>query len=103
MLERSQKITRGNLAILEEWVAQEPLIDWVKPKSGTVTLLRYDLPIGSHDLCVRLVQEAGVLLTPGSAFGLDGYVRIGFANPTDALMQGLERVSAFLARVKSEG
>ena len=103
VLARSQSITRGNLAILEDWVTREPLIDWVKPLSGTVTLLRYDLPIGSHELCVRLVQEAGVLFTPGSAFGMEGYVRIGFANPTDALKQGLERVSAFLAKVKSEG
>ena len=80
VLARSQAITRENLKILEDWVAGEPLIEWVKPQSGTVTLLRYDLPIGSHDLCVRLVQEVGVLFTPGSAFGMEGYVRIGFAS-----------------------
>ncbi len=102
VLERSQAITRGNLAIVQDWVERESLIDWVKPKSGTVTLLRYDLPIGSHEFCVRLVQEAGVLFTPGSAFGMEGYVRIGFANPTEHLKQGLARVSEFLAKLKAE-
>ena len=98
LLARSQNITRRNLAILEEWVKNQPRINWVKPKSGTVTLLRYDLPIASHDLCVQLIRETGVLFTPGSAFGMEGYIRIGFANPTAALEVGLARVSDFLAR-----
>ena len=99
VLARSQAITRGNLAILENWVAGEPRIDWIKPASGTVTLLRYDLDTGSHELCERLVRETGVLFTPGSAFGMEGYVRIGFANPTEDLEEGLSRVSAFLRDV----
>lgn len=99
ILARSQQITRENLAILADWVASEPRIDWVKPRSGTVTLLRYDADIGSHEFCVRLMQEKGVLFTPGSAFDMEGYVRIGFANPTADLKAGLAKVSAFLTRL----
>ncbi len=98
VLERSQAITRGNLATLAAWVDSEPRISWVRPRSGTTTLLKYDLPIGSRDFCTRLLQDTGVMFTPGSAFGMEGYVRIGFANPPKTLKEGLARVSDFLAR-----
>lgn len=97
ILARSQKITRDNLAILADWVAGEEKITWVKPASGTVTLLHYDLPMPSHDFCVALLKETGVLLTPGSAFDMEGTLRIGFANPTADLQAGLARISQFLA------
>ncbi len=99
VLARSQRITRENLGLLENWVASEPRIDWVKPQSGTVTLLKYDAAIGSHDFCVRLMEEEGVLFTPGSVFDMEGYVRIGFANPKADLQAGLAKVSDFLARL----
>jgi len=98
ILERSKAITRENLAVLEQWVAGEPRISWVKPRSGTTTLLRYDLPLTSDEFCIRLVRETGVLFTPGSAFDMEGYVRIGFANTPAVLKQGLERVSDFISR-----
>jgi len=54
LLARSHSITRGNLAILEAWVDAEPLISWVKPRSGTTALLKYDLPQSSREFCVSL-------------------------------------------------
>ncbi|WP_166416730.1 aminotransferase [Cochlodiniinecator piscidefendens] len=98
VLTRSQAITRGNLVILEAWVAKEPKISWVKPRSGTTALLKYDLPMSSRDFCVALLKETGVMFTPGSALGVEGYVRIGYANGPDVLRAGLAKVSAFLAQ-----
>lgn len=98
ILSRSRQITRDNLAILEEWIAGEPLISWVKPKSGTTALLRYDLDMSSRDFCVTLLQEEGVMLTPGSAMDMEGWLRIGYTNPTGDLTAGLARMSAFLKR-----
>ncbi len=98
ILARSHRITRGNLAILADWVENEPLISWVKPQAGTTALLHYDLPIASRDLCVELLTETGVMFTPGSALGLEGCVRIGYANTPSILREGLDRVSAFLAQ-----
>ncbi len=99
VLGRSQTITRGNLAVLAEWVAQEPLMSWVKPKSGTTALLKFDLPMSSRDFCVALLKETGVMFTPGSALNMEGYVRIGYANNPTILNEGLKRVSAFLANL----
>jgi len=97
VLGRSQAITRGNLEILAEWVAEQPLITWVKPKSGTTALLKFDLPMTSREFCVALLNETGVMFTPGSALNMEGYVRIGYANSPSILKEGLKRVSTFLA------
>ncbi|WP_171178218.1 aminotransferase [Ruegeria sp. HKCCD8929] len=97
VLARSQRITRGNLGILDDWVEREPLISWVKPRSGTTALLKYDLPMPSRDFCVALLKETGVMFTPGSALGMEGYVRIGYANGPEILKEGLARVSEFLS------
>lgn len=96
ILARSHAITRRNLAVLAEWVAGEPLISWVKPKSGTTALLKYELPLTSQAFCVRLLERTGVMLTPGSAMDMEGYLRIGYANGEAVLREGLKRLSAFL-------
>jgi len=99
ILERSQKITRENLGILTDWVENEPLISWVRPRSGTTALLKYALDLPSHDFCVQLLEETGVMFTPGSAMDMEGYVRIGYANNSQVLREGLGRVSGFLAHL----
>ena len=37
------------------------------------------------------------MLTPGSALGMEGYLRIGYANHTEVLREGLRRFSDHLA------
>ena len=97
----SRRISRTNLAILSDWVEGEPLISWIKPKSGTTALLKYDLPMKSEDFCTRLLEQTGVMLTPGSAMDMEGYLRIGYCNGTDILREGLERMSGFLKELKA--
>lgn len=96
VLARSQQITRGNLAMLTEWIEQEPNLSWVKPRSGTTTLVKVDLPMTSRAFCIDLLKQTGVMFTPGDAFDMEGYVRIGFANTPGILREGLARVSAYL-------
>ena len=96
ILARSHRISRTNLAILSDWVAGEPLISWVKPKSGTTALLKYDLPMTSEEFCTKLLDATGVMLTPGSAMEMEGTLRIGYCNGEDVLREGLKRMSGFL-------
>jgi aspartate/methionine/tyrosine aminotransferase len=100
LLGRNRAIVRENLAILDAWVAAEPRIDYVRPRSGTTALLRYAAAIGSEELCLRLLDAEGVLLVPGSAMDAEGYLRIGYANETAVLRAGLERFSTFLATLR---
>lgn len=97
ILARSHAITRGNLQVLSDWVDNQPGISWVKPVSGTTALLKYDLDMPSRDLCIDLLQKTGVMLLPGSALEMEGYLRIGYANTPSILQEGLKRFSDYLA------
>ncbi len=99
VLERSHAITRTNLSSLSSWVDQEPRIDWVKPRSGTTALLKYDLEMTSRDFCLALLKATGVMFTPGSVLDMEGHVRVGYANDPAILNEGLARVSDFLAQL----
>lgn len=99
ILERNHGILRTNLALLDAWIAKEPLLSWVKPKSGTTALVRVDVDMPSRDFCVALLEKTGVMFTPGSALDVEGYVRIGYANNRDVLVAGLAKVSEFLRDV----
>ena len=97
ILARNRAIVRGNLAALDAWVAAEPAISFLRPRGGTIALLRYAIDLPSEALCTRLIEERGVLFTPGSAMDMEGYLRIGYANNPQVLADGLAETSAFLA------
>jgi len=48
----------------------------------------------SDDFCLYLLEEAGVALVPGSAFGDDACVRMSFAASDGAIDMALDRVEA---------
>ncbi|QXI26378.1 aminotransferase [Pseudomonas vanderleydeniana] len=99
ILARNHALTRGNLEILDAWVASEPKVSYVKPKAGTTALLKIAVDMSSRDFCVRLLEAKGVMFTPGSALDIEGYVRIGYANSAEVLKEGLAKVSEFLKEV----
>lgn len=45
------------------------------------------------DLAEHLIEQAGVALVPGSAFGLNGYARISIATGRQNLEQALQRIA----------
>lgn len=101
VLARSKQITRSNLKLLEDWITNEPRLTWVKPRSGTTTLVAYDLPTTSRALCIDLLEKTGVMFTPGDCFDMEGTFRIGFANSPDDMRKGLALVSSYLLEAAS--
>ena len=99
LLARSQKITRDNLALLTAWVEQEPRVTWTRPRAGTTAMLKVDVPGSSRDFCLGLLKDTGVMLTPGDAFDMEGYVRIGYANRTEVVRDGLAALSTYLRNI----
>jgi aspartate aminotransferase len=50
------------------------------------------------ELCERLIDEAGVALVPGSAFGAPGHIRFSFAASMSTLDAALARLENFFRR-----
>lgn len=49
------------------------------------------------DFCSRLLDDAGVALVPGSAFGAPGYMRLSFATSMENLRNAIERLQKALS------
>ena len=45
--------------------------------------------MGSEELCRRLQGETGVMLLPGKALDMEGYLRIGYCNDPAITREGL--------------
>jgi aspartate/methionine/tyrosine aminotransferase len=48
---------------------------------------------------VRLLEQTGVMLTPGSVMEMEGWLRMGYANGVSVLREGLTRLSSFLRTI----
>lgn len=58
-------------------------------------------PIGdSVRLAELLLEKAHIALVPGSAFGMEGYLRFSYATSEQAIEAGMERLKSFLKRVE---
>lgn len=53
----------------------------------------------SMTFCRRLLAEAGVAVTPGIAFGVEGFIRISYCCAEDLLAAGLDRLTQFISHL----
>lgn len=97
LLERSRKIVRENLQILDDWVSSEPHVSYVKPKAGTTALVCYDLDISSYEFCEEMYKKTGAFVTPGDCFDVPHSMRIGYAYGKQDLIDGLKAISEYIA------
>jgi aspartate/methionine/tyrosine aminotransferase len=101
---RTRGIVRSNLGVLEDWMSQqEGRFRYRPPDAGAICYVRYDAPIGSTAFAEKLRTEQSVLVVPGDHFGMDHYLRLGFGNPKDELLDGLGRVRVAFDEILSTG
>ncbi len=48
------------------------------------------------EICENLLQQEKVATTPGSAFGIKGYIRVSYANSEDRIKEGINRIKNYL-------
>jgi aspartate/methionine/tyrosine aminotransferase len=93
IMARTRGIVRANLGLLEGWMAaQEGRFSYRPPDAGAICYAKYDAPVNSTDFAEKLRTEKSVLVVPGDHFGMDSFLRIGFGNPEDELLEGLALV-----------
>lgn len=54
----------------------------------------------SKDLCMYLLNEGHVALTPGGAFGAPNYIRLSYATSEDQIAEAVSRIKAALAKLQ---
>ena len=75
-----------------------PELPFVEPTGAFYFFIRVDSLFrdgisGSADLCTWFIEETGVAMVPGVAFGDDRHVRISFATSDELLQEAIERVA----------
>jgi aspartate/methionine/tyrosine aminotransferase len=99
VLARSRGIVAANLQRLDAFFdAWSDRFTWVRPRAGSIGFPRLTVPgVAIDTWAADLVQAEGVLLLPGSQFGVGGnHFRLGFGR-TD-MPVALDRLEAFATR-----
>ncbi len=98
LITRSRDLIHSGYQIVKAWADQNPdHISHVPPQATSSVFIRYHQPIPSFELAERLIKEKSTLVMPGTAFGLDQHMRIGFSIPEDELREGLNRIIQVLS------
>ena len=76
-----------------------PHFSFVQPEGAFYLFLRVDAEYGeavsnSGEWCSRVLEERGVALVPGAAFGDDRFVRLSFATSDDLLEEAIRRLAS---------
>ena len=50
----------------------------------------------TEDLCMELMEKAGVAMIPADAFGAKGFVRVSFATSQELIKKGIQRLIEYL-------
>jgi len=56
--------------------------------------------LDSITFCERLLNEAGVAIVPGAAFGMDNFVRISFACSFEDIREGMKKIENWIDKLK---
>lgn len=101
ILGRTRQIIRENFGAMKDWIeTQEDLFSYRPPDAGAICYLRYRPEVNSSEFAEKLRVEKDLLVVPGDHFGMDRYLRLGFGNPRDELMEGLGRIAAAFREVE---
>jgi aspartate aminotransferase len=71
-----------------------PKIDWYFGKSYGKTTIR-----DAKELCLWLLDEAHVALTPGGSFGAPEYFRLSYATSEEKIAEACKRIKTALAKL----
>ena len=101
IVQRTQAIVRRNLETARAWFAEHAnVVSWTPPRGGLLALMRYALDIPSLELSNLLAEKYGVMLAPGSVFGVEHHLRIGVGQQPETFAEGLRRTATCLADLR---
>src|SRR5256886_5950995 len=83
--------------VLKE-LAKIDVLSTFRPNGAFYVFPRTEVKIDSATLCERILKEASVAVTPGSAFGAagEGHIRISYAASRETILEGLQRIAELL-------
>jgi aspartate aminotransferase len=85
-------------------VSEIPNVQFINPKGAFYVMVdcafyikKFNLESAS-ELAQMMLEEASVAVIPGDAFGMNTYIRLSYATSEALIIEGLERIRAYLTR-----
>lgn len=101
ILNRTRDILTKNFPIVDDWFKRQgQIFDYIPPKAGAIVFPHYSMDINSTVLIDKLRREKSVLLVPGDHFEMERYIRFGFGEKEDYLIEALERVEEAINKIR---
>jgi hypothetical protein len=72
-----------------------PEVSWYFGKSDGTTTIK-----DARELCLWLLDQAHVAITPGGAFGAPNYMRLSYATSEDKITEAVKRIKGALSKLK---
>jgi aspartate/methionine/tyrosine aminotransferase len=102
LITRNLTISQRNNETLKKWVDENENVTITPPIAGFTGFPKYKHDIPSEQLCRELLKEKQVLLSPGTYFGKEGYLRINTGSNNEELAEGLGRLGEVLNGGKTQ-
>jgi hypothetical protein len=97
IIQRTRGIIAQQYPSLADWLAAHGAwFNHVPPAAGAIAWLGWRGAGRVEDLATRLRDEQSVLVVPGSQFGMEKYLRVGFGHCAEKLARALARISETL-------
>jgi aspartate/methionine/tyrosine aminotransferase len=98
-VQRAQRHTATNLALVRSWMESRDDLDWVPPQAGVVALpwIGTNAVTDPDAVYRRLVEHYKTFVIPGRCFELDNhFFRLGYGGTAEELQEGLRRIGRAL-------
>ena len=96
LVKRNREIVLRNLPVLDSFFRQRSdLFEWVKPDASPIGFARYKPERDVLSFCQDVVNNAGVLLLPGTVYDEPRHIRFGYGRKN--MPEALAQFSAYLS------
>ncbi len=82
-------------------LGQDEKLVFPEPLGAFYVFVNLEPSLGKLDtasFCISLLEEEGLAVIPGSAFGSEGYIRLSFAASNSDIQKGVKRLRDFISR-----
>ena len=95
---RARAEGQANLAMLDQFVTDQPRLSWVRPQAGLIGLARLAGDIRSDDFARALLAAPyRTFLLPGTAYDQPSHIRLGVGGGEEVRLEvGLDRLAQLL-------
>jgi hypothetical protein len=93
---RARGILEPNLTVFGDFLANQPGLEWVAPRGGTVAFPRLRGVVSADAFTDRLLREFETAVVPGRFFEAPPHFRVALGIPRDILERGLDAIGGAL-------